>query len=982
MNEEKKRNILKEARERLKLAIEEDDYNRSEALDDLEFLTVTNAQWPSAIRTEREANGQPCLTINKLPTFVDQVVGDQRMNRPSIKVLPVDNNADIRTAKVIGGWIKHVERISKSDSVIDHAFEHAAMCGYGAMRVVTKYVSDDSVDEQEAYIQKIDNALAVYWGKHSEYDCSDANYCFIVTDIDRKEYEDTYDKTPMLFNFTDSRYVEGWCTKDTVRVVEYFKKEKYDKTIYKLSDGKTVSKLEEGMQAVKTRKLKATKIMWYLLSGDDVLDSKEWPGKKYIPIIPVWGREVNVGGKRYIRSLIRNGKDPQRMYNYWQALSLKTPIPTPDGWKLNEDLKIGDKIFDNKGTICSITDISPVFENRDCLDVVFDDGSVITADAKHLWTVEERGKRKSSSFEWLTKTITTDQLVVSKHFIYVTEPLELSEQVYSIPPYVLGVWLGDGTSRDPNITQNEIDWEDLSKHLSHFGCKLSESRISNNCVNVTLLGMRDKFIELNLLNNKHIPFSYTRGSKEQRLQLLQGLMDTDGSINPKGQCSFTTTELNIAKGFAELLRTLGIKAIYCARNRNGGNVFDNAKLQYQFSFTTRLPVFRLARKLEGLGKGKEEVRRTKRYSIKAVIPTESVPVRCITVDSYSSLYLAGVGMIPTHNSCDTEVVALQPKSPYFATPKQIEGHESQWNQLHKKSFPYVLCNPDDKAPGWPSRQAPPQASSAMVERINMADQEMRDTVGLQKASLGMQSNERSGSAIRERKKEGDIGTFSFIDNLSRSIAQVGRVLVDIAPVILDTERVIRIGLDNGEYGFDAVNVSTEDGKILNDLSVGTYDIAVVVGPSFTTQRTEAQASMKEFIQYVPQAAPLIGDIYASTMDWPRADEVSDRLEVLLPPEVKQKLEAAKKKRSIESGVVDDSADEEGIAPPQPNPLEILKIKEEELKLKEQELKVAQEGEKLKGLQISNEMAVMTSKANVKKMVDEILNVKEEGSNEG
>lgn len=320
MNSQEERELLKEAQERLKVAIDEDDFNRKEAMDDLEFITVKGAQWPALIKTEREANGQPCLEINKLPTFIDQVVGDQRMNRPQVKVIPVDDKGDVKTARVLSGWIKHVERISNADEVVDHAFEHAVACGYGAFRVTTEFVTDelnDNAFNQEAYIQKIDNALSVYWGRHSRYDCSDAEYCFIVSDIDREEYKRTYGKEPVPFNFTDSRYVEGWCTKDTIRIAEYFKKSYEKRTLYLLSTGKVVDKLSEGDTVVKKRVANKCSIKWYKLSGDTILEEGEWAGKKYIPVVPVWGKEINVGGRRYVRGLIRNGKDPQRMYNYW-----------------------------------------------------------------------------------------------------------------------------------------------------------------------------------------------------------------------------------------------------------------------------------------------------------------------------------------------------------------------------------------------------------------------------------------------------------------------------------------------------------------------------------------------------------------------------------------------------------------------------------------------------------------------------------------
>lgn len=640
---EKENKILREAQERLRKCEEDDSENRRMALSDLEFTAVEGAQWPQHIRAERDAENRPCLTINKMPVFVDQVVGDQRMNRPSVKVIPVDSRGDKEVARILGGWIKHVQQISRADVAIDHAFEHAVTCGYGAFRVVTKYVSDQ-VFEQDVFIEKIDNALAVYWGPHTEYDCSDAMYCFVVSEIDREEFRQKYDVEPIPYSGGDSRYSESWSAKDKIRIVEYYVKEATKKTIYLLADGRVVDKLMDGDIEERRRIVNSYKIKWYLLHGGGILEEKVWAGRKYIPVIPVWGKELNVGGKRVIRGLIRNAKDPQRMYNYWQ-------------------------------------------------------------------------------------------------------------------------------------------------------------------------------------------------------------------------------------------------------------------------------------------------------------------------------------------SCDTELVALQPKSPYMITPKQIEGHEQMWNNAHKHNKPYLLVNADKEMPHWPKRETPPQVSTAMVEKLKESDQEMRDTVGLQKASLGMQSNERSGVAIRERKKEGDIGTFAFVDNLARSVEHMGRILVDVAPSVLDTQRVIRLGLDNGEYEFREVNVEAPDGSVLHDLSIGSYDVVVTVGPSFTTQRTEANESMREFIQYYPEAAPVIGDLYAKSMDWPGSDELSQRLEFLIPPEIRQAIaakKAAQEGRTVQppTGTSSEpSPEQQAVA----QDME-FKQKEFEMKMKEWEFKLKQEEARLEGLRLQNDLS---SKEKVRQYLEELKKEEED-----
>jgi len=968
----KEMKILAEVRDRLKKSMDEDYENRKLALEDLEFIGIEGAQWPAAIRAEREADGRPCITTNKMPTFIDQVVGDQRMNRPSIKVVPVDSVADPYIAEILGGWIKHVQQVSKSDIAIDHGFEQAVACGYGAIRVVTEFSGDDSFN-QDVYIRKIDNALAIFWGKYSEYDCSDAKYCSIVTDIDRDEFKETYGSDPMPFNQADSQFIEGWCTANTVRVVEYFVKEPVTKTIYQLDDGRIVEKLEPGDVEVKRRKTKGYKIKWYLLSGNKILDEKDWVGKKYIPIIPIWGKELNVGGRRKIRGLIRNAKDPQRMYNYWQRLSLSTPIPTVDGWKTMADIHKGDIVFSEKGIPSIVLGESPIFDNRDCYKIIFSDDSFVVADADHLWTVEEKQIRQRPDYKniWKQKTVHTKDLSIAKHRINVTKPFELPEKDLKIPPYTLGLWLSDGSSHYPTIFAHKDTIDELSGYMRIDGCKLTEKKSMNDgsIYRTHILGLRKEFVKYNLLKNKHIPSEYLRSSFNQRLSLLQGLMDGDGSCDNGGGAKLATSIPELAKGFSELIRTLGFKASSYI-DSNTRNFYKGewlkGKTEYHFYFTTYsdMPVFKLKYKLKKQNLPKATNRnQSKRYQIVSIEKINSVPVKCIAVDSPSHLFLAGEGMIPTHNSCDTEIVALAPKAPYLATVKQIAGHESQWKEAHRKNFPYLLVNWDDKAPGWPKREAPPQASSAMVEKIQMADQEIRDTMGLQKASLGMQSNERSGVAIQERKKEGDVGTFAFIDNLARSIEQLGRVLVDVAPGVLDTERIIRLGLEGGLQKFEAINIETPEGPIVNDLSIGTYDVVVTVGPSFTTQRTEARQSMSEFIQYYPQAAPLIGDLYAKSMDWPGADEMAERLEFLLPPEIREKKT---KERAENKG----TAPPEPVAPPQPPPDPLLeaKIQEAGLKLQELQIKIEQEKVRLEGLQIDNEIKVATGKESLRQMV--------------
>ena len=228
------------------------------------------------------------------------------------------------------------------------------------------------------------------------------------------------------------------------------------------------------------------------------------------------------------------------------------------------------------------------------------------------------------------------------------------------------------------------------------------------------------------------------------------------------------------------------------------------------------------------------------------------------------------------------VTALSPKAPFLATPKQLKGHTKQWDQAHKKNFMYLYYNPDPEAPGPPKRQPPPQASSAIQAEIMISDHEIDDTTGMHEASRGEKSNEKSGKAIIARDTKGRTGNYAYMDNLARSLTYAGRILLDLIPNIYDTERVVRIMNEDETTQHVKIN-SSKDGKPFNDITTGKYDAMVTVGPSYTTQREEARDGMMQFIGAYPGAAPIIGDLIAKNSNWPGADDISDRLKMLLPP---------------------------------------------------------------------------------------------------
>lgn len=376
-----------------------------------------------------------------------------------------------------------------------------------------------------------------------------------------------------------------------------------------------------------------------------------------------------------------------------KALSLETPIAVPGGWTTMGELREGDAVFALDGSTTRVVACTEVMVGRPCYEVVFSDGARIVADEQHLWltlTYQERinaGKmteafrarrraarpsratgRRSAAFTAAlsarnsarppaTKSLpmpavrTTgairDTLVsgakqANNHAVPVAQPLLLPWRWLPVDPYVLGAWLGDGTSDGGGFTTAD---EEMLTHLEAGGYQVRKGRARYY---YSVLGLRRPLRIMGLLKNKHIPQDYLRGSMDQRLALLQGLMDTDGTCGrDDGHCSFTTTRKALADGVAELLATLGIKAV--AREgvaKLNGRVIGP---KWNLHFSTDLPCFRLTRKLARQKRDGFLGTQKWRY-ITDVRPVDSVPVRCIQVDHPSGTYLAGREMVPTHNS--------------------------------------------------------------------------------------------------------------------------------------------------------------------------------------------------------------------------------------------------------------------------------------------------------------------------------------------
>ena len=603
--------VLSEAREAFDLAAETENENRLAYIDDVKFARLEE-QWPLEVQQQRRLEGRPCLTINKLPPLIRQVVNDARQNKPAITCHPADSEADPETALILDGIIRQIEYASSADVAYDTALECSVTGGFGYIRVALDYARDDTF-EQDICIKRVADPLCVYGDPYSTAaDSSDWNNAFYTDMLTKKQFKARFKDAEQVDWESDFRDCRDWIEGDNVRVAEWWTREETVKQIVAVNldpmalpddlfnamrgtaeplpifDLSVYEKNKPFFDAIgaqvvgSPRPVKGHKVRCRLMSGAEVLEETDWAGK-YIPIVPVYGEEINLEGKRYFRSMIRSAKDAQRMFNYWRT---------------------------------------------------------------------------------------------------------------------------------------------------------------------------------------------------------------------------------------------------------------NA----------------------------------------------------------------------------TEMVALAPKAPFIGPKGAFDSDAANWSTANTATHPYLEYD----GPTPPQRQQfDGSPIGALQEALNASD-DMKAITGIYDASLGARSNETSGRAIIARQREGDVSTFAYIDNLSRGIAQVGRIIVDLIPHVYSAPRILRIlGPDKKAQivasapagqappqmppkpgqapqmpgmppapseDDDGDNVSGPDLARVYDLTTGTYDITVEAGPSYSTRRQEAAEQMMQFVQAMPMAAPVIGDLIASNLDWPGAKEIGKRLKAMLPPQ--------------------------------------------------------------------------------------------------
>lgn len=311
---------------------------RTLAVDDLRFRNEHDGQWDDASIEKRK--DQPRFTINRIDPAVLQVVGDQRQNKLAIKVLPASGDADKDIAKIYEGLIRNIENKSQAGSIYDAAFEEGVTCGYGGWRLTTEYANQESFN-QDIRIRPINcAATSLYFGYSESYDKRDAMFAFYTAFISKSEFKNKYpDAIDTSFAQNDYTYSGTWYREGEIRIAEYWRKVPITKTIALMSDGRVLDVDEEagvldelafnGITEVKRRTVDSYKVEMYVMNGVEILGKvNNWAGR-FIPLVPYYGKVAHIEGKDIVSGLVRNAKDPSRIYNYATSATIEAVALSP-----------------------------------------------------------------------------------------------------------------------------------------------------------------------------------------------------------------------------------------------------------------------------------------------------------------------------------------------------------------------------------------------------------------------------------------------------------------------------------------------------------------------------------------------------------------------------------------------------------------------------------------------------------------------------
>jgi hypothetical protein len=330
-----------------------------------------------------------------------------------------------------------------------------------------------------------------------------------------------------------------------------------------------------------------------------------------------------------------------------KALDGNTPIFTTHGWRTMSSLKVGEKVYSETGSVERVI-AKITWKDRPCYEITFDCGDKIIADASHEWmTIAHIGGEALRETQSIAESVNVKDMIRKRdrtnHAIRLAAPLAGNTKNLPIAPYTLGAWLGDGTRRDGYLTCSEKD-SGILRRIERDGYTIHGIKSSSLVFNIS--GLRKALRIIGIINKKRIPNIYLTSSYSQRLELLRGIMDTDGSCGKNGRCELTFCDKELSEDAITLCRGLGIKTHVqeSAAKLNGREVGR----RYRIGFTCALHVFHLERKL--LRQGIPSRGMTDLHRIIKVSKSENRDTVCIQVSSPSGLFLVGKSLIPTHNS--------------------------------------------------------------------------------------------------------------------------------------------------------------------------------------------------------------------------------------------------------------------------------------------------------------------------------------------
>lgn len=354
-------------------------------------------------------------------------------------------------------------------------------------------------------------------------------------------------------------------------------------------------------------------------------------------------------------------------------------VPTPSGSTTIGKIEVGDTLYNRRGVTCQVTAVHPIRTTLDCYRLTFSDGVSIVASGSHRWVTRSAVERKRlakrggalgrqtrargghNRIDVYESVRTTDELRATlyasdgrsrNHSIDNTAPYDPPEVDLPVDPYTLGAWLGDGTTRDGTVSSADPEIVERLNDV-HTATQIATDRRGGPCVLVRVEGLKSRLADAGVLGHKHIPMAYLRASYKQRLELLRGLMDTDGTIGKNGYCAFAVCVKELADDMYELLCSLGMSVR--RRQRPAKYVLDGVttvtgSTSYELWFAPTVNPFHLQRKADRVRMDRSQFsRRTRRYLV-SVEPVPTLPVRCITVDSPDHTFLVGHSHLPTHNT--------------------------------------------------------------------------------------------------------------------------------------------------------------------------------------------------------------------------------------------------------------------------------------------------------------------------------------------